>query len=161
MVLETAKAMRPLGVGINIQPNAVRELFALGVGVDLLDQVGLPVKKMMKSPLNTSIEETQKMRQKKLTPRYAKTATSVDSLSNLLNQGYIDPFSKDPTLKPNGFRKTLQAKFDAADTPNKTSGYLIGWKKQDTFGMQKDYNKQSYPHLQLLQFLKACYAVEE
>ena len=64
MVLETAKAMRPLGVGISIQPNAVRELFALGVGVDLLDQVGLPVKKMMKSPLNTSIEETQKMRQK-------------------------------------------------------------------------------------------------
>jgi hypothetical protein len=64
VVLETAKAMRPLGVGINIQPNAVRELFALGVGVDLLDQVGLPVKKMMKSPLNTSIEETQKMRQK-------------------------------------------------------------------------------------------------
>jgi len=116
---------------------------------------------MMKSPLNTSIEETQKMRQKKLTPRYAKTATSVDSLSNLLNQGYIDSFSKDPTLKPNGFRKTLQAKFDAADTPNKTSGYLIGWKKQDTFGMQKDYNKQSYPHLQLLQFLKACHAVEE
>jgi hypothetical protein len=38
---------------------------------------------------------------------------------------------------------------------------LIGWKKQDTFGMQKDYNKQSYPHLQLLQFLKACHAVEE
>jgi len=64
VVLETAKAMRPLGVGINIQPNAVRYLFALGVGVDLLDQVGLPVKKMMTAPLNTSIEETQKMRQK-------------------------------------------------------------------------------------------------
>ena len=45
MVLETAKAMRPLGVGIKIQPNAVSELFELGVGVDLLDQVGLPVKK--------------------------------------------------------------------------------------------------------------------
>ena len=53
--------MRPLGVGISIQPNAVRELFALGVGVDLLDQVGLPEKKMMKSTLNTSIEETQKL----------------------------------------------------------------------------------------------------
>ena len=32
VVLETARAMRPLGVGINIQPNAVRELFALDIG---------------------------------------------------------------------------------------------------------------------------------
>ena len=98
---------------------------------------------------------------RKLTPRYAKTATSVDALSNLLNQRYIDSFSKDPTLKPHGFRNTLQAKFDAAHTPNKISGYLIGWKNQDTVGMQKDYNKQGYPHLQLLQVLKACHAVEE
>jgi hypothetical protein len=27
--------------------------------------------------------------------------------------------------------------------------------------MQKEYNKQGYPHLQLLQALKACHAVEE
>ena len=72
-----------------------------------------------------------------------------------------EKFSKDSTLKPHGFRNTLQAKFDAADTPNKTSGYLIGWKNQDTVGMQKEYNKQGYPHLQLLQVLKACHAVEE
>jgi integrase len=97
----------------------------------------------------------------KLTPRYAKTVDSAGSLSNLLNQRYIDSFSKDPTLKLHGFRNTLQAKFDAADTPNKTSGYLIGWKNQDTVGMQKEYNKQGYPHLQLLQVLKACHAVEE
>ena len=116
---------------------------------------------MMKSPLNTSIEETQKNAKKKLIPRYAKSSTSVDSLSNLLNQRSIDSFSKDPTLKLHGFRNTLQAKFDAADTPNKTSGYLIGWKNQDTVGMQKEYNKQGYLHLQLLQGLKACHAVEE
>ena len=97
----------------------------------------------------------------KLTPRYAKTVDSASSLSNLLNQRYIDSFSKDPTLKLHGFRNTLQAKFDAADTPNKTSGYLIGWKNQDTVGMQKEYNKQGYPHLQLLQVLKACHAVED
>ena len=97
----------------------------------------------------------------KLTPRYAKTVDSAGSLSNLLNQRYIDSFSNDPTLKPHGLRNTLQAKFDAADTPSKTSGYLIGWKNQDTVGMQKEYNKQGYPHLQLLKVLKACHAVEE
>jgi 2-polyprenyl-6-methoxyphenol hydroxylase-like FAD-dependent oxidoreductase len=34
--------MRPLGVGINLQPNAVRELFDLGITADALDRVGVP-----------------------------------------------------------------------------------------------------------------------
>ncbi len=42
VVFEAAPAMRPLGVGINLQPNAVRELFELGLGADILDTVGVP-----------------------------------------------------------------------------------------------------------------------
>ena len=42
LVLERARTMKPLGVGVNIQPNGVRELFDLGIGADLLDTVGLP-----------------------------------------------------------------------------------------------------------------------
>ncbi len=34
-VIESAQTLQPLGVGINIQPNAVRELLALGLGDDL------------------------------------------------------------------------------------------------------------------------------
>ena len=99
---------------------------------------------------------------RKLTPRYATTESSVESLSNLINQRYIDRFiSKDPTLKPHGFRKTMQARFDATDTSNKLSGYLIGWKDQQTVGMQKEYNKQGYPHSQLLKALRACHAATE
>ncbi len=30
-VLESVRALKPLGVGINLQPNAVRELYALGI----------------------------------------------------------------------------------------------------------------------------------
>jgi 2-polyprenyl-6-methoxyphenol hydroxylase-like FAD-dependent oxidoreductase len=30
VVLEAAREMRPLGVGVNLQPNAVRELYGLG-----------------------------------------------------------------------------------------------------------------------------------
>lgn len=41
-VYESARAMRPMGVGINIQPNAVRELFDLGITGEALDAVGLP-----------------------------------------------------------------------------------------------------------------------
>ena len=42
VVVESSREMRPLGVGINIQPNAVRELFELGIGKEELDAVGLP-----------------------------------------------------------------------------------------------------------------------
>ncbi|MFC5722873.1 FAD-dependent monooxygenase [Streptomyces gamaensis] len=40
-VLESARAIRPLGVGINLQPHAVRELFELGLA-DGLAAVGVP-----------------------------------------------------------------------------------------------------------------------
>jgi len=40
-VFESARDLRPLGVGINLQPNAVRELFDLGLEEDL-DNIGIP-----------------------------------------------------------------------------------------------------------------------
>ena len=40
-VIESSREMKPLGVGINIQPNAVRELYELGIGESDLDQVGV------------------------------------------------------------------------------------------------------------------------
>jgi 2-polyprenyl-6-methoxyphenol hydroxylase-like FAD-dependent oxidoreductase len=33
--------IKPLGVGINLQPNAVRELYELGFGPEALDQIGI------------------------------------------------------------------------------------------------------------------------
>ena len=51
-VFETAQAMRPLGVGINLQPNAVRELFDLGLGAEALDAVGLPAREWALLGLN-------------------------------------------------------------------------------------------------------------
>ncbi|MBY6162111.1 flavin-dependent oxidoreductase [Mameliella alba] len=43
-VYESVRALKPLGVGINLQPNAVRELMDLGIGPEVLDQCGLPVR---------------------------------------------------------------------------------------------------------------------
>ena len=42
MVLEQAPALGPLGVGINIQPNAVRELYDLGIDHTALADIGVP-----------------------------------------------------------------------------------------------------------------------
>jgi len=52
IVFETVRVMRPLGVGINLQPNAVRELYDLGFTPDDLDRVGLPAKEWALVGLN-------------------------------------------------------------------------------------------------------------
>jgi 2-polyprenyl-6-methoxyphenol hydroxylase-like FAD-dependent oxidoreductase len=52
VVFESAGEMRPLGVGINVQPNAVRELCDLGITEEDLDGVGLPAKEWALVGLN-------------------------------------------------------------------------------------------------------------
>ena len=43
-VFEAVPKLRPLGVGINLQPNAVRELFDKGIDAPALDTVGVPAR---------------------------------------------------------------------------------------------------------------------
>jgi 2-polyprenyl-6-methoxyphenol hydroxylase-like FAD-dependent oxidoreductase len=52
VVIEAVREMRPLGVGINLQPNAVRELYDLGITRWDLDRVGLPAKEWSLVGLN-------------------------------------------------------------------------------------------------------------
>lgn len=51
-VFESARQMRPLGVGVNLQPNAVRELFDLGITEAELDAVGVPAREWAMVGLN-------------------------------------------------------------------------------------------------------------
>lgn len=52
LVIEYVSALKPLGVGINIQPNAVRELYAMGLGAETLDTIGLQAKEWSLVGLN-------------------------------------------------------------------------------------------------------------
>ena len=52
IVFEAVREMRPLGVGINLQPNAVRELYDLGITEHDLDRIGLPAKEWALVGLN-------------------------------------------------------------------------------------------------------------
>ena len=52
IVYEAVREMRPLGVGINMQPNAVRELYDLGITEADLDRVGLPAREWALVGLN-------------------------------------------------------------------------------------------------------------
>ena len=51
-VFEQVREMKPLGVGINIQPNAIRELFDLDITAADLDEVGLPAREWALVGLN-------------------------------------------------------------------------------------------------------------
>ena len=52
LVLEAVADLKPLGVGINLQPNAVRELYELGLGPDQLDPIGLQAREWALVGLN-------------------------------------------------------------------------------------------------------------
>jgi 2-polyprenyl-6-methoxyphenol hydroxylase-like FAD-dependent oxidoreductase len=52
IVFEAVREMRPLGVGINLQPNAVRELYDLDITEHDLDRIGLPAREWALVGLN-------------------------------------------------------------------------------------------------------------
>ena len=52
LVLESVRHLKPLGVGINLQPNAVRELYELGIGPEQLDAIGLQTRELVLVGLN-------------------------------------------------------------------------------------------------------------
>ena len=52
LVIEQVREMKPLGVGINLQPNAVRELLELGFSVTDLDAFGVPAREWALVGLN-------------------------------------------------------------------------------------------------------------
>lgn len=51
-VFEGVRELKPLGVGINLQPNAVRELEDLGITEDEMDRVGIPAREWALLGLN-------------------------------------------------------------------------------------------------------------
>ena len=52
VVFESVRTLKPLGVGINLQPNAVRELFDLGITPEELDRFGVPAQEWALLGLN-------------------------------------------------------------------------------------------------------------
>jgi 2-polyprenyl-6-methoxyphenol hydroxylase-like FAD-dependent oxidoreductase len=52
LVLESVPELKPLGVGINLQPNAVRELYEMGFGAADLDAIGVQTQEFALVGLN-------------------------------------------------------------------------------------------------------------
>ena len=52
VVFESVPEIKPLGVGINLQPNAVREMYELGFGPEALDTIGVQTREWALVGLN-------------------------------------------------------------------------------------------------------------
>jgi 5-methylphenazine-1-carboxylate 1-monooxygenase len=52
IVFESVPEIKPLGVGINLQPNAVRELYELGFSPEALDKIGVQTQEFVLVGLN-------------------------------------------------------------------------------------------------------------
>jgi len=61
-VFEAVNELQPLGVGINLQPNAVRELYELGIGAGMLGALESPQRPPLDSLLEALPEELAALR---------------------------------------------------------------------------------------------------
>ncbi len=94
LVVEAAREMRPLGVGINLQPNAVRELFDLGIDAQALDQVGVSAEEWALVGLNGR-EVYAEPRGLKAGYNWPQYAVHRGALHMLLYQTLIERAGKD------------------------------------------------------------------
>ncbi|HEX2565604.1 MAG TPA: FAD-dependent monooxygenase, partial [Burkholderiales bacterium] len=73
LVLESVATLKPLGVGINVQPNAVRELYEMGFAPEDLDAIGVQTQEWALVGLNGKdvYSEPRGLRAGYLWPQYS------------------------------------------------------------------------------------------
>lgn len=107
-VVEASPEMQPLGVGINIQPNAVRELFDLGITADDLDSVGVPAREWALVGLNGK-EVYAEPRGTEAGYNWPQYATHRGAFHMLLYRKTVERLGADAVIlgaRVTGYRKT-------------------------------------------------------
>ena len=134
IVFEAVREMRPLGVGINLQPNAVRELYDLGIAEAELDRVGLPAKEWALVGLNGN-DIYSEPRGQLAGYRWPQYAVHRGPLHMLLYDKVIERLGPDAVRlgsRVTGYRKTPAAasrrlsSMPTARPPKCTGALLIG-----------------------------------
>ncbi|MXO58452.1 flavin-dependent oxidoreductase [Altererythrobacter salegens] len=130
-VFESVRELRPLGVGINIQPNAVRELHDLGIGEDELGEVGIPAREWALVGLNGK-EIYSEPRGKLAGYRWHQYALHRGRLHLLLARKVIERLGPDALLldhRVTGYRKEADGSVTALvatpEGPREFNGALL------------------------------------
>jgi 2-polyprenyl-6-methoxyphenol hydroxylase-like FAD-dependent oxidoreductase len=120
VVYEAVREMRPLGVGINMQPNAVRELYDLGFTQSDLDRVGLPAREWALVGLNGNdiYSEPRGLGAGYHWPQYA---VHRGRFHMMLYNAVIDRLGRDAIKlgsRVNGYRKTADGVIALIEHPD-------------------------------------------
>lgn len=130
IVFESVAELRPLGVGINLQPNAVRELFDLGITAADLDRVGVPAREWALVGLNGNdvYSETRGLEAGYNWPQYA---VHRGQLQMLLHARTIERLGKDAVRtghRVTGYRNDsdgVTVFVETSDGPAQVAGALL------------------------------------
>jgi len=146
-VFEAVAQIKPLGVGINLQPNAVRELFDLGLGADMLDQVGLPALEwaLVGRNGNDIHAEPRGLKAGYHWPQYAVHRGALQMMLYQLVQQRLGADAVQTGLRAVGYRQTeagvtLQLRDAAGQLHEKTGAVLVG-----ADGLHSALRAQMYP----------------
>ena len=146
-VFEAVPQIKPLGVGINLQPNAVRELFDLGLGADMLDQVGLPALEwaLVGRNGNDIHAEPRGLKAGYHWPQYAVHRGALQMMLYQLVQQRLGADAVQTGLRAVGYRQTeagvtLQLRDAAGQLHEKTGAVLVG-----ADGLHSALRAQMYP----------------
>ena len=134
VVFESVRALKPLGVGINLQPNAVRELGDLGIGTDDLDGIGLPAREWALVGLNGN-DIYSEPRGLGAGYRWPQYAVHRGELQMLLHRKVVERLGEGavrPGHRVTGYRNaadgTVRVSVEAADgtVSEETGSLLVG-----------------------------------
>ena len=106
VVFESVPEIKPLGVGINLQPNAVRELYELGFASDSLDAIGVQTQEFVLVGLNGN-EVYSEWRGLKAGYKWPQYSVHRGGLQMLLYRAAVErlgPSSIRTGLKVTGYR---------------------------------------------------------
>jgi 2-polyprenyl-6-methoxyphenol hydroxylase-like FAD-dependent oxidoreductase len=146
-VFEAVPQIKPLGVGINLQPNAVRELFDLEIGADMLGQVGLPALEwaLVGRNGNDIHAEPRGLKAGYHWPQYAVHRGALQMMLYQLVQQRLGPDAVQTGLRAVGYAQTeagvtLQLRDAAGQMHEKTGSLLVG-----ADGLHSALRAQMYP----------------
>ena len=146
-VFEAVPQIKPLGVGINLQPNAVRELFDLGIGADMLGQVGLPALEwaLVGRNGNDIHAEPRGLKAGYHWPQYAVHRGALQMMLYQLVQQRLGPDAVQTGLRAVGYAQTeagvtLQLRDAAGQLHEKNGSLLVG-----ADGLHSALRAQMYP----------------
>jgi 5-methylphenazine-1-carboxylate 1-monooxygenase len=148
-VFESVAEIKPLGVGINIQPNAVREMYELGFGPEELDTIGVKTQEFVLVGLNGN-EVYSEWRGLKAGYKWPQYSVHRGGLQMLLYRAALERLGSDcirTGMKVTGYRSQPDGKGVTAllKSRNGTSSEVEGSILIAADGLHSAVRQQMYP----------------